>query len=426
MNEAPARNRTHRAIRKTLALVVMIGLALTSLAQIDRAEADALSSFDAQLLSLINEHRTGLGLNPLVEYVPLSEAAMNWSNGTLARRNAISGACPSPSFQYHDSGANIGSQGVPPGTTGSGETLAWACGSPGVTGNTGFTYGALPAKCRGALDFTTALMAFCQWINSPSHRPIIESPNFDYIGLGTTFKRYSGLVEPMSTARFAAAPPGASGPTCGGLIVTINMNENGGNGNGTGGDDVILGTPGDDVIRGYGGNDTICGEAGRDYIYAGGDEDVVYGGDDIDRIWGDAGHDVIYGDGGSDRIRGGSGSDTVHAGSGADRVWGGPGHDTLNGMGGQDRMWGEDGNDTMQGNHQSDWLYGGPGNDGIYAAAGKDKIYGEGGNDDMNGGENTDYLDGGPGTDVANGGRGKDNPVVANVSGCIAETRISC
>lgn len=204
------------------------------------------------------------------------------------------------------------------------------------------------------------------------------------------------IVEPPST------------PTCDSKPVTIDLNTNGGVGYGTSGPDVILGTDAVDYIYGFGGDDIICGGAG------------------IDRIFGGDGNDLIFGEGGSDRIYGEAGADVIWAGSGADRVSGGTGDDTLFGQGGQDFMWGDDGNDTMQGNFQTDNMWGGSGDDQLAGAAGKDKLYGEAGNDQLFGGDNTDYLDGGDGMDVANGQRGGDNPLLADVSGCVAETKISC
>ena len=208
----------------------------------------------------------------------------------------------------------------------------------------------------------------------------------------------------------ADCSPGAAPPTtasCNGLVVTVNLND-ANPAPMTEGDDVVLGTPGTDRIISLGGNDTICAGLG------------------VDVIWSGDGNDVIFGEGGSDYIHGGNGADVVWAGSGADRVWGGPGDDQLNGMGGQDRMYGDAGNDQLQGNWNSDWLYGGPGNDVVRGAQGKDKLFGEAGNDDLYGGNNTDYLHGGPGFDQAFGQRGHDNPLIVNVSGCVAEVRQSC
>lgn len=130
------------------------------------------------------------------------------------------------------------------------------------------------------------------------------------------------------------------------------------------------------------------------------------------------------GEAGSDKLYGFGGNDTIFGRSGTDRMWGGD--DILNGMGGQDTMWGELGNDTMQGNDQSDMMRGGDGNDTIRGTKGKDLLYGEIGNDALFGGDNTDYLEGGPGTDAANGQAGMDNPLVVDISGCDAETQVSC
>lgn len=420
--------RTRRAVRTIVVLAVMTGVLSTLMVRIEGRQADALSPYDQELLALINEHRATRGLGPLLEYGALSDAALSWSESMRAARDAIDVPdCQAGSqldaFLVHDSESNIASQGVPPGTTASSESIGWSCGLPGFRSSVNWSYGAMPATCLERLDFTKAIRQFCGWMNNATDRANLESGSFTYIGLGTATRSTGLKVENFATARFAAGP---QLPTCDGTVATIDMNTNGGNGSGTAGDDVILGTAGDDVIYGNGGNDKICAGAGRDRVRGGDGDDIIHGGSEVDKIWGDAGNDVIYGDGGSDRIRAGSGADIVWAGSGADRVWGGSGNDTLNGMGGQDTMWGEDGMDILQGNFQSDWLYGGADNDTILGAGGKDKLFGGYGDDELLGGDNTDFLDGGPGTDIANGGRGKDNPLVPNVSGCLAETTISC
>ena len=46
--------------------------------------------------------------------------------------------------------------------------------------------------------------------------------------------------------------------------------------------------------------------------------------------------------------------------------------------------------------------------------------------DVMQGNQQSDIINGGDGDDLANGQAGKDNPLVPGVSGCIAETQISC
>jgi|GEM_PF-6808193 len=427
-------------IRKLLAAIVMEALASVSIAQIEPSQADALSSFDSELLSLMNAHRSSLGLGPLVEYGPLSDAATNWSNSMLAQRNRLNtSSCrtagnQAASFLVHDSPANVGSQGVPPGTTGVGENLAWSCGVVGGKFAVSWSYNAMPVHCVGQIDYTSALMQFCGWVDSAPHRVNLESAAFNHVGLGTVMKTAGAQSEPISTARFARAPVRT---LCDGREVTVNMNENGGNGNGTNGNDVILGTPGDDVINGFGGDDRICAEGGRDRVFGGAGADRIFGGFGIDYLYGEAGRDTLDGQGGSDRMYGGSGGDLMLGGSGADRMFGGDANDEMRGMGGQDFMWGGNGNDLMQGNFQTDNMRGGSGNDTMFGAGGKDTLFGDAGNDALNGGANTDHLNGGSGTDSAHGGRGKDNPVVAprvrasngqlfNGSGCIAETTVSC
>lgn len=112
------------------------------------------------------------------------------------------------------------------------------------------------------------------------------------------------------------------GPTCMGLVATIE---------GTGASEVIDGTSGDDVIMGLGGHDTIDGRGGDD------------------KICGGPGNDVIFGGGGRDTIRGGNGSDEIHGGGRKDRILGGEGKDLLMGQSGQDTVRGQAGWDEIWG-----------------------------------------------------------------------------
>ena len=189
-----------------------------------RRPADALSSFDAELLTLINNHRSSQGADPLVEWVPLSGAALNWSQ----TMQGAATPCDSGDFR-HDTSANASTTGTPPGTSLWAENIAWGCGSNGIAGPNPFTYRNLPAPCLGQLEYTTPLFQFCQWIDSTSHRTALENPGFAHIGLGTTTATGSGATSRWSTARFTTAPidpcdPSGVGASCLGTPGDANCN----------------------------------------------------------------------------------------------------------------------------------------------------------------------------------------------------------
>ena len=224
--------RRSRPVRRW-ALLALVGLlaVLAPTAQTVRSapDAGALGAFDTTLLNLINDHRVSLGLNPFSEYAPFSDASLNWSR---VMRND-SAFCAAAAGFRHDTNANIGSQGVPPGTTSAGENIAWSCGQPGVPSPTNWTYNRMPAQCVGSLDYTSALLQFCQWIDSTGHRQAIESTAYTWIGLGTISRAQGGLAENFSTARFAVAPGGGGAGSgdgyvnglCDGKAITIDMND---------------------------------------------------------------------------------------------------------------------------------------------------------------------------------------------------------
>lgn len=408
MNKTPQRPK-NRSARRTIAMVAIAALALTTLSFQQSRPAEALSNFDSQILTLINNHRRSLGLNPLVEYEPLSNAAENWS--TNMRNN--SGAPCNASGHRHDSGSNIGSQGVPPGTRGWGENIAFACGTPGYSSGISWSYPNMPSNCPRTIDYTSALMIFCQWIDSASHRQAIESRSFTHIGVGSAFRSNGTSRSTFSTTRFATAPVVPT--NCAGKAPTVDLNSGD---SPTNGNDVILGTSGSDVINGLGGNDIICGLGGNDQISGGPGNDLVYGGGGNDTIRGDDGHDTLHGEGGDDHIDGGEqgdviggdgGNDTLQGGGGWDKIYGNAGRDTMHGGTGRDLMYGGHDNDRIFADGGPDFVDGGPGNDSIDGGQGWDTLVGRGGNDQIYGNNGSDTISGSSGNDDLRGGRGADS-----------------
>lgn len=450
------RDRTQNPLRRRWAAIVLVALLAAALpvAQAVRSapEADALTSFDTALLDHINEHRSSLGLAQFSEYAPLSDASIAWSR---VMRNDSPFCGPGAGFR-HDTLANIGSQGVPPGTTSAAENIAWSCGYPGSAFATDWSYNRMPADCIGNLDFTTALIQFCQWIDSTPHRQAIENAAYTWIGLGSVQRSSGAQTETFTTGRFATAPGGGveggyANGLCDGKIITIDMNTNGGNGTGTPNDDVILGTTEADRIHGLGGNDTICAQDGNDNVWGGTGNDIIFGGPGVDRIRGDGGADTINGDADRDIILGGDGPDTINGGSGRDslyggndpdvidggpdtdlirgeaandrlfsgssgndRLVGGPGHDVIDARAtsGSTRLLGDAGNDVFYGSNQLDRMWGGLGNDTMYGNIYSDLLRGGDDDDRIYGGFGRDTIDGGPGNDRLFGNEGDGDKLV--------------
>lgn len=294
--------------------------------------------------------------------------------------------CGSPGSAFrHDSMTRIMSDGVPPGTTGAGENIAWTCGPRGRLFGTNWSYSAMPAHCRASLDYTSALLQFCQWINSSGHRQAIENSSYRWIGVGSSEKSASGQTSVFSTTRFSNAPaptpeptPTASNLTCRNEPVTVDLSLGQ---EPTEGDDVIVGTSSADVIDGKGGNDLICGLGGGDTIYGGPGNDRIYSQRGRDIVYGGSGDDVIFGGGRDDEIHGGTGNDLMFGGGGSDTMYGGDGIDVVKGNKDSDRLFGDGGDDTLRGNAGDDTLDGGPDDDVLRGGLGSDACDGTEGAD---------------------------------------------
>ena len=370
---------------------------LTVVSTID--DAPAVSSFDQQLIGLVNAHRASIGRAQLVGSPSLSQDSLAWSQVMLA--TGVPG---------HDPNLPIGI----------GENVAASFGPPGVNLAVSWSTagGPLPSYCTNSMDYTSPEFIVCGWLSSAAgHREAIESVAFRQVGAGSAFGPDPFGRATFSTMRFSTEAPNLAPTFCEGLAVTINMNVNGGNGMGTSGDDVILGSPGDDTINGLAGNDTIC---------AGDGDDTVFSGAGNDRVFGEAGDDTIYGSTGNDFLNGGADDDEILGQGGVDSLFGLDGNDTLRGLGANDFLFGGLGDDRLFGNGGVDQIRGGPGLDQIWGGNLGDFLYGEGtrdiirggggvdtidggaGNDDLFGEANTDTLVGGAGTDNFDGGGGAD------------------
>jgi len=163
-----------------------------------------------------------------------------------------------------------------------------------------------------------------------------------------------------------APTPAVAGVTCGGLAVTIDLDQPDHPDPDRAASDVILGTDGDDQIDGGRGADVICGGAGNDSIEGGRGSDVIDGEDGDDNLeWG-------LGFAGEDVVGGGPGDDAILGAGQGDRYYGGPGADTMFGQDCQD--YGECGPGVVR-------MFGGPGHDWFRPSLNRDLVDGGGGTD---------------------------------------------
>lgn len=414
-------------------LVAVAAMLSVMLAPVAAPAADALGSFDSEVLEYINDYRAELGLPALIEHPPLSAAALAWS-GDIASRQAT-GVCAEVVGEVYDDADNVATNGVPAGATTVVEQFTNECGWEGYYAGVSGGSDSFP-ECGWKKDLPRPVDQWCGLVFGGASYAAMVDPATTHIGLGTSFLDWNSFFgaerHAFTVARFAAVPP-----TCYGEVVTINMNEVSSSSFafGTDGDDVILGTPGDDVIYGGAGRDLICGMGGDDKIYgeAGGDringgdgDDTLYGNDGWDKLTGAAGNDTITGGQGDDQLFGGGDNDTLDGGigndlilgyDGDDVITGGDGKDLINGQNGDDmidggaqhdQIWGRLGDDTINGGDGYDWIWGYWGNDTIDGGGGPDSLFGEGGNDVMSGGPGNDLLDGSFGSDRLSGGDGDD------------------
>ena len=212
-----------------------------------------------------------------------------------------------------------------------------------------------------------------------------------------------------------AGPSAEAGvATCGGQVVTIDLNQPDAPDPDRDASDVVLGTPGDDVIETGYGADVVCAGAGGDVVRGGRGPDTLYGEAGGDRLDGAHGFDHLYGNAGADTLRGGRLHDYLYPGGGApsgtrDRSYGGADYDYLHSSVGNDLLDGGSGPDGV--------LYDGVGDatHGVSVdlmVAGRQDT-GAGGVDEL---VSIDNLDGSAGDDVLSGD-GRSNRISAGSGG---------
>ena len=180
--------------------------------------SDYTASWEADLLRLTNEHRTGMGLVALQLDTTLTRAAV-WKARDMARRD----------YFAHDDQATATAPARTPW-----ERLS-ACG---------WTTGGSRAE-NIAAGYSSAQSVITGWLNSPGHRANIENADMRYVGFGvangtsSTYGTYSvqmfaSVAGPSSTTPISTTPTTTTGggDTSGG----------GGDTSGTGGDGSSGGT----------------------------------------------------------------------------------------------------------------------------------------------------------------------------------------
>ena len=212
----------------------------------------------------------------------------------------------------------------------------------------------------------------------------------------------SALVLPSSAVSDALGTA-----TCGGLVVTIDLNDPGAPDPNRDESDVVLGTPGDDDIFAGNGADTVCGGAGDDLIWLRGESptdelQAAYGGPGDDYFNSSPDDELFHGGGGKDTVAfsfpcrecgteypdpqvgvtvdlrltepqdtGGRGTDEL---SGIENLKGSGDEDVLLGDGENNRLDGFFGDDTINGRRGADFLRGGDGTDRCIGGPGRDHL----------------------------------------------------
>lgn len=306
------------------------------------------SSFERQMLDLINQERTSRGIDPLTLELRLNDASEDHSLWMDQTRNfshtGVGGS--DPGDRMRDAGF------VFSGSWTWGENIAYQSerGAPGISDD--------------VIDLHNGLM------NSPGHRANILNPSFEVMGIGIEVGYGRGFEAVYVTQVFARTsaplqldeggggdapsdpppPPPPADPVS--LVGNSQANQ-------------IVGDGGDNLIIGNGGADSLEGSAG---------DDIIEGGTGDDRAWGNQDHDIVRGGSGDDTLYGGNGNDDLFGEADEDRMFGSEGNDDLSGGSGKDRLFGGSDNDTLSGDRGNDKMTGGAGADVFIFSWGYDVV----------------------------------------------------
>jgi len=148
------------------------------------------TSFESQVLTLVNQHRTAMGLSALSTSPTLTNAA-HWKSLHMAYYRYMTHDDPAPPVARTVSD-RLAACGYPIGSVGWGENIAYGYATP-----------------QAVMD---------AWLNSPGHKANIENPSYRAIGIGAA--RNAGGVyywtQDFGTLVDSAAsppPPTVSAPT---------------------------------------------------------------------------------------------------------------------------------------------------------------------------------------------------------------------
>lgn len=265
------------------------------------------SSFEVQMLGLINQERAAAGLGALTLNAKLNGSAelhSQWMLDTdVFSHTGVGGSTPTARMQAAGY--------VLTGSWTTGENIAWQSerGTAGIADDVG--------------DLHRALM------NSPGHRANILGANFVEVGIGIELGTFTvngtNWTAVMVTQNFArssadnggptdAPPPPPPPPPPTNLVGTALAEKI----TGTSVNETIDGLAGNDTLDGQGGADTINGGDGRDRITGGAGGDKLYGGNENDWLFGGSENDRLFGGEGTDRLAGGTGNDVLNGGNGTD------------------------------------------------------------------------------------------------------------
>ena len=254
------------------------------------------SSFEMQMLALINQDRAALGIAPLTLNNKLNDAAESHSKWMLTTDSfSHTGVGGSSSLQRMQDAGYVFS-----GNWASGENIAWQTerGAAGIADD--------------VINLHQSLM------NSAGHRANLMNPNFTEIGLGieqgqftTGGTTWNAVNVTQNFARSSADNGGDGGttPPPSGLIGDAGANR-------------LTGTAAADVMDGRAGNDLVSGLAGNDQLAGGTGADTLVGGSESDRLSGGSRADWLEGGSGDDVLSGGIGADSFRfaSGFGSDRI----------------------------------------------------------------------------------------------------------
>lgn len=335
-------------------------------------------------VSLVNNTRKEMGLDPLKIAKPLNEAADDHTQWMLETGN----------FSHTgDDGSSASDRIEDAGFPMIGES--WS-----TRENLGYI------SVQGGDDLRDEIRQMHQnLLDSPSHRKNILDPDLEYIGIGLEVGQYSGHTVLMATQDFGRTTgqpeidtglfPVGQEPTAAraveSRIAWLTNTFDGAAKMSSDDGSVVVGTTGADDFRLSGRSDFARGEAGHDWMDGGAGNDTLEG---------NLGFDRLIGGGGNDLLRGGYGNDVLDGHWGNDRLEGHLGHDFMRGGNGDDIFFAGAGNDTLIGGAGHDQMTGGPGSDHLIGGLGYDTLRGSAGNDTLDGGWGGDLLVGGAGVDT--------------------------